>query len=733
MADEAQIKIGADTKGAEDGVDRVKGKLGDLKSPVDRAAESFSELKEVAGAALAGLGVEKIAAFVESTAEAAERLSNMAGAVGMSVEQFSDFSNTLTVFGGDAEGARRTIELLEQNMGAAIADPTSRAAKLFETLGISIGEIKKGQEDVPGFLDLLRQKWQGFADDAGKAAVFRELLGRGFDELVPYLKATDEGLGKVNQRLKDMNAQLDAGTAEKLEKVSQSFKFLGVAWGDASRSLVADAAPAIERINNSLADMFTWVIKVANGTYSFKDALDAAAAANAKAFPAVAAPFSGRSEASTRPQWGGPIGASMDAADAQRRLAQAYQGQGYTWAEPPKPSITPPSDKETAGGGTGDDSDATMGQLHQVLDQMEVDTQTSYQKQRQFALEFWQGVAAQAEDGSKLQAAAQDEANRLILESDRETAEKKQELLHQQTQEATEEAEKEEQARVEANKRALAIIQADQEKAKQQQEQAIEEISHVFDEEVTGILRGTETIGQVTARTFGNMAVDFIESVAKMMAQWALFGNIVQNGPLSRLLSNIMPKAGGGLMSLMPASIQGLFGGAGGAAGAASETTAATTQMTAATTQQTAAATMETAAGTMMSAASAMSAGSTAGGGGGMFGGLFGGLFGGGGGDSVATFAPSLAGFDVGAWSVPGDMAARIHQGEMIIPADQAQSMREGAVFSAAGAGEMAGGPKSLTINAVDRRSVERLIRDQGSTVARSMRTAWRNGSPSLR
>src|SRR5581483_8421563 len=43
---------------------------------------------------------------------------------------------------------------------------------------------------------------------------------------------------------------------------------------------------------------------------------------------------------------------------------------------------------------------------------------------------------------------------------------------------------------------------------------------------------------------------------------------------------------------------------------------------------------------------------------------------------SVQGTAMSMASFDVGSWSVPGDMVAQIHKGEMIIPAGPAENIR---------------------------------------------------------
>ena len=91
-----------------------------------------------------------------------------------------------------------------------------------------------------------------------------------------------------------------------------------------------------------------------------------------------------------------------------------------------------------------------------------------------------------------------------------------------------------------------------------------EPVKRAFDAEVQGILQGTETIGQVTAKVFSDMAVSFIEAVMKMIAQWLAFEAVTAS-------------FGGGAASMLGMSagplgmLGGLLGGGGGAAGVASD------------------------------------------------------------------------------------------------------------------------------------------------------------------
>jgi predicted secreted protein len=95
-----------------------------------------------------------------------------------------------------------------------------------------------------------------------------------------------------------------------------------------------------------------------------------------------------------------------------------------------------------------------------------------------------------------------------------------------------------------------------------------------------------------------------------------------------------------------------------------------------------------------------------------------------------------LVGLDVGAWSVPGDMPAMVHAGEMIIPAGAAEQFRS--VLSGAGtAGAAPGGAagaSSVTfqVQAMDSASVAQFFRSNAAQLARTI-SAHLNSNPSAR
>lgn len=100
----------------------------------------------------------------------------------------------------------------------------------------------------------------------------------------------------------------------------------------------------------------------------------------------------------------------------------------------------------------------------------------------------------------------------------------------------------------------------------------------------------------------------------------------------------------------------------------------------------------------------------------------------------MAFSASAIPGFAVGSWSVPSDMLAMIHQGEMIIPAAQAAQVRTGGGSPGAGFPGVGGGMGGIVFNvqAIDAAGVQAFFNAHGDKIARTV-TRHMTANPSLR
>lgn len=100
---------------------------------------------------------------------------------------------------------------------------------------------------------------------------------------------------------------------------------------------------------------------------------------------------------------------------------------------------------------------------------------------------------------------------------------------------------------------------------------------------------------------------------------------------------------------------------------------------------------------------------------------------------TVLGVASALPAFDAGSWELPSDMIARVHKGEMIVPAGPAAAWR-----SALDGGPVGGGgggdvhvhvTHAPVINAVDGASIKRMYRDSEKILLRQLNDAARRGA----
>src|SRR6185437_11329895 len=105
---------------------------------------------------------------------------------------------------------------------------------------------------------------------------------------------------------------------------------------------------------------------------------------------------------------------------------------------------------------------------------------------------------------------------------------------------------------------------------------------------------------------------------------------------------------------------------------------------------------------------------------GGLLGGPVGAAIGGAGAAAIPSWLPH---FDVGAWELPSDTVAQVHQGEMIVPAGPAANLRD--ALSGAGGGN--GGSVAIQptthfhVSAIDSASVHSWMRSNGPSMAKAL------------
>ncbi len=97
---------------------------------------------------------------------------------------------------------------------------------------------------------------------------------------------------------------------------------------------------------------------------------------------------------------------------------------------------------------------------------------------------------------------------------------------------------------------------------------------------------------------------------------------------------------------------------------------------------------------------------------------------------AVLSAGTGLASFASGAWELPADMTAQVHQGEMIIPAGPATAFRNAMAGNSGVAGTVhVHHAVNFNVSAMDSRSVRQFFNDHGRVVMRAINESVRTGS----
>ena len=176
----------------------------------------------VGGPIAAVMGAIELSHVTQQMGELAEKTLNAAASAGMGVEQYSRLQRTLQLISGDSSHIVTVFGTMSQGIEEALSGTGGPKAGAFaQILGPGWAqELTKDLNNPLALLDQLRQRFQALGPSLQTTEIYRRALGRGFQELMPIIRLTQQEWEEYTKSAQSSGSVMDQQTAQALAKVS---------------------------------------------------------------------------------------------------------------------------------------------------------------------------------------------------------------------------------------------------------------------------------------------------------------------------------------------------------------------------------------------------------------------------------------------------------------------------------------------------------------------------------
>lgn len=168
----------------------------------DQASKATSDFMTNVAASIAGtvaafFTVDAMISQMRSSIDTLANLDDMAQKTGSSVENLSRLQKVASAFSQDFGVVDASISKLAKGMASA-DDESNKVHKALTALGVSSKDAAGKLRDPSEVLVDVSKRLQSYGDDASKAALLNDLLGKSGADLIPYLNDVAENVDKFS-------------------------------------------------------------------------------------------------------------------------------------------------------------------------------------------------------------------------------------------------------------------------------------------------------------------------------------------------------------------------------------------------------------------------------------------------------------------------------------------------------------------------------------------------------
>lgn len=200
---------------------------------------------------VAGLGVSKVAHWVEEVAAMGANADDTSQALGVTTEAITELGHAAEVGGSSAGaitgGLRRLAMAMDQ-----VKKGEGPAVDALNKLGLSADDFKGKALDEN--LEIVADKFKAMPDGIAKTNLAMGIFGKSGADLIPFLNNGADGIQELRQEAVDLGLSLSGETAKNLADFEDDTKRLGATWQGIKIQVVSSLLPALSGLVEHLKE-----------------------------------------------------------------------------------------------------------------------------------------------------------------------------------------------------------------------------------------------------------------------------------------------------------------------------------------------------------------------------------------------------------------------------------------------------------------------------------------------
>lgn len=217
-------------------IDKATGTIKQVQGAYNQLGSAMSTVKNMLGAIGVTVGAGALISLYHDAMKSAAALDDMAESTGVSVENLSKLQTVAKIGGHDFEGLTGQISKMIKGLKGA-DEEGQNAGRAMQFLNVQAKDGTGRFRDTGDILVDVARKLSHYEDGANKVALVQDLLGKGAERYIPFLKDLAEETG--------VHARLTAQQAAEAERAEKNINRLKLAMEDARRELVVHLTPAL--------------------------------------------------------------------------------------------------------------------------------------------------------------------------------------------------------------------------------------------------------------------------------------------------------------------------------------------------------------------------------------------------------------------------------------------------------------------------------------------------------